>query len=132
MATQRPDPLLRTPDDQLNKVEQFKLASQGIRGELREDFRDAETDDITAASEQLAKSHGIYLEYNRAKTGREKDWMYMIRVSVPGGGAFNAEQWRIMDQAADRYANANPYGAASLRLTTRQNIQFHWVKKPAV
>ena len=32
-----------------------------------------------------SKSHGIYLEYNRAKTGTEKDWMYMIRISIPGG-----------------------------------------------
>ncbi len=130
--TKVPQPLLRTPDDELNKVERYKLASQGVRGHLAEEFRDHQQENVTDETEQLAKSHGLYLEYNRAKTGREKDWMFMVRISVPGGGAFTAEQWRIIDEAATRHANANPYGNVSIRLTTRQNIQLHWVKKPHV
>ena len=86
MPAKTPDPLLQTPDDELNKVERYKLAANTVRGDLHDEFRDADSDDISDASEQLAKSHGIYLEYNRAKTGREKDWMYMVRVSVTGGG----------------------------------------------
>ncbi len=126
-----PQPNFRTPDDQLNTVEKFKLASNGVRGQLREHFRDHTSDDIIEESEQLAKSHGIYLEYNRAKTGKKKDWMYMIRLSIPGGGPLNREGWRILDEISTRYT-ANPQGAASLRITTRQNIQFHWVKKAHV
>jgi len=71
----RPEPLLKTPLDQFNEVEQIKLASNHLRGDLHADFRDLNKGDITEASEALAKSHGIYLEYNRAKTGTEKDWM---------------------------------------------------------
>ena len=128
MPSEAPDPFLKTPLDQVNKVEQYKANSNMVRGNLYGQFRSC-GDDIGEASEQLAKSHGIYLEYNRAKTGREKDWMYMVRVSVTGGGRLNRQQWRILDDAANKYADANPHGGPTLRITTRQNIQFHWVKK---
>jgi len=128
----RPEPLLRTPDDELGKVEKFKLEANYARGSLHSDFRNVEDESLSEVSEQIAKSHGIYLEYNRAKTGREKDWMFMVRISVPGGGAFDRERWRVIDEAADKFCNNNPYGNPSIRLTTRQNIQYHWVKKPAV
>ncbi|WP_432799379.1 nitrite/sulfite reductase [Poriferisphaera sp. WC338] len=128
-----PEPYLHTPDEEINKVEKFKLESDGVRGVLGPDFRNLSgPGDIEEASEQLAKSHGIYLEYNRAKTGREKDWMYMIRATIPGGGAFTGEQWQVFDGLADKYCDNNPFGGASLRLTTRQNVQYHWLKKPDV
>ncbi len=132
MPGKTPEPLFRTPDDQINKVEKYKLASQGAVEPLPAEYRSPEQDDLSDAAEQISKSHGIYLEYNRARTGREKDWMYMVRVSVPGGGAFNALQWRILDEIANEFADNNPTGGPALRLTTRQNIQYHWVKKPAV
>ena len=131
-AQRAPEPLLRTPADQLSADEQFKINSHGMVGVLPERYRDHETLDLEKEAEFLSKSHGLYLEYNRAKTGREKDWMYMVRVTVPGGGAFNAEQWDILDRVADDYCHHNPYGANSLRLTTRQNIQYHWLQKPQV
>ncbi len=127
----KPEPLLRTPEDQLGQVEHFKRNANMIRDNLAEEFRNSDAD-ISEVAEQIAKSHGVYLEYNRAKTGKEKDWMYMVRISVPGGGAFNAMQWAIIDECADRYCDNNPHGGASIRLTTRQNIQFHWVKKLAM
>ena len=128
MKAKRPEPLLRTPEDQFNKVERFKLESNMIRDDLAAKFRDMADLGIDEEAEQLAKSHGIYLEYNRAKTGKEKDWMYMIRLSVPAGGAFDAKRWAILDDVAGKYT-VNPEGNPSLRLTTRQNVQFHWVKK---
>ena len=128
----QPEPLLRTPEDQLSHDEHFKINSNGVVGPLPERYRDHDTLDLEKESEFLSKSHGLYLEYNRAKTGREKDWMYMVRVTVPGGGAFNADQWAILDKVADDYCHHNPYGGNSLRLTTRQNIQYHWLRKPEV
>jgi sulfite reductase (NADPH) hemoprotein beta-component len=68
------------------------------------------------------------MQWNRARTGKEKDWMYMVRMTVPGGGPLTLKQWLIIDDLADQYT-ANLEGTPSLRLTTRQNIQFHWVKK---
>jgi len=128
MKPDKPQPLLQTPQDQINKVEQYKLGSDYARGHLHEHLRDLSDDAVIDETEQLAKSHGIYLEYNRATTGKQKDWMYMVRVSVPGGGSFNRDQWQAFDELSDQYT-ADPGGNPSLRLTTRQNIQFHWVKK---
>lgn len=127
----KPEPLLRTPEDQIGKVETFKRDANMIRDGLAQEFRNEDAD-ISAVAEQIAKSHGIYLEYNRAKTGREKDWMYMVRISVLGGGSFNAAQWAIIDDCADKYCDNNPFGGPSIRLTTRQCIQYHWIKKPAM
>jgi len=127
-----PTPNLNTPADELSHDEHFKIDSNGMVGPLPEAYRDHEAMDIEKESEFLSKSHGLYLEYNRAKTGREKDWMYMVRVTVPGGGAFDARQWAILDRVADQYCGNNPYGGNSLRLTTRQNIQYHWLQKPQV
>lgn len=127
-----PEPLFQTPADQLSHDEHFKINSKGVVGPLPERYRDHDTLDLEKESEFLSKSHGLYLEYNRAKTGREKDWMYMVRLTVPGGGAFSAKQWQIVDQVADDYCHNNPYGGNSLRLTTRQNIQYHWLRKPQV
>lgn len=131
MKPKVPQPLLQTPDDQISKVEKYKLNSDFARGNLHDDFRDEASDSVADETEQIAKSHGIYLEYNRSKTGREKDWMYMVRVSVPGGGAFTRAHWQVFDDLSEKYG-VNPEGRASLRVTTRQNVQFHWVKKPHV
>lgn len=131
MKVSKPEPLLKTPADQLNEVELAKLASNMVQGTLHDDFADHQKQDLEHDSEALAKSHGIYLEYNRAKTGKEKDWMYMVRITVPGGGAFTRDQWRVFDDISTKFT-ANAQGLPSLRLTTRQNVQFHWVKKAHV
>ncbi|MBI5415899.1 MAG: hypothetical protein HZA29_03705 [Candidatus Omnitrophica bacterium] len=123
-------PNFKTPQENLCKEELNKLASSGTRGTLARDLRSG-TPDIAWESEQIAKSHGIYLEFNRAATGEEKEWIYMIRIGVPGGGPISREQWLLLDELSERYT-ADPQGHPSLRLTNRQNIQFHWVKKPGV
>lgn len=130
------DPNFRTASKDYSKVEFAKGNSNGLRGNLYKEFRDLTSENISWESEQIAKSHGIYLEYNRAKTGREKDWMYMIRITIPGGGPLTTEQWNILDKIADKYTigpqDAYPCSRPSLRITTRQNIQLHWVRKKDV
>ncbi|MEM3084367.1 MAG: hypothetical protein QXP61_04675, partial [Nitrososphaerales archaeon] len=107
--------------------------SDELRGNLFNELRDLSHDNITWESEQIAKSHGIYLEWNRAGTGTGKDWMYMIRITIPGGGPLTVDQWNMLDGISDKYTvgpqNAYPEGRPSLRITTRQNIQLHWVRK---
>ena len=121
------EPNFRTKDEDLAPEERNKAASHGTRGNLYHDLRE-ERPDVAWESEQLAKSYGIYLEFNRARTGKEKDWVYMIRISIPGGGPIAREQWHVLDELAERFTghSANP---PSLRITTRQNLQFHWIKK---
>ena len=96
-------PNLRTPHDQLSKEELNKLNSNGIRNQLASEFRNDKPDLIWEA-EQIAKSHGIYLEYDRAKTGEEKDWLYMIRISITGGGPITRQQWLLFDELSEKYS----------------------------
>jgi sulfite reductase beta subunit-like hemoprotein len=132
MAVKKPfEPNLKTPQADLCKEELNKIASNMLRGTVRQEFNDDSRADLTWEAEALAKSHGIYLEFNRAKTGEEKEWMYMIRVSIPGGGPLNREQWAVIDELSEKYTK-DPQGHTSIRLTTRQNIQFHWVNKKGV
>ncbi len=119
-------PNFKTPLDEQGKAELNKR-ERGLDGALYEEFRD-DKPDVSWETEQIAKSYGVYLEFNRAKSGKEKDWMYMIRVGVPGGGPISPEQWLLLDELAERYGK-NPEGYGSLRLTTRQAVQFHWVDK---
>ncbi len=132
MAVRRPfTPNFKTPQADLCKEELNKIASNMIRGKIKEEFHDESRGDISWETEALAKSHGVYLEFNRAKTGEEKDWMYLIRVSVPGGGPLTREQWNLIDELSEKYTK-DPDGNPSIRLTTRQNIQLHWVSKKGV
>ena len=55
----------------------------------------------------------------------------MLRIAIPGGGPLSPEQWRALDELSEKHCKA-PQGRASLRLTTRQNIQFHWLRKEGV
>lgn len=109
-----------------NEVERNKLA-MGLSGSLGEALRE-ERPDIAWEAEQVAKSHGVYLQFNRAKTGAERDWIYMVRLGFPGGSSISPRQFALLDELAEEWA-VSPEGQASLRLTTRQAVQFHWVRK---
>ncbi len=144
MADPTPKPNLKTKFEDFSSVEKAKLATKGLtlairdvnsRVNLHYQFRDSSREEIVEESESLAKSCGIYLEFDRAKTGSERDWMYMLRITVPGGGPITREQWAILDDVADKYTESDKYTGQdkpSLRITTRQNIQLHWVKKQNV
>ena len=96
-------------------------------------FKDTSFDDLADVAESLAKSYGIYLEFNRALTGNEKEWVFMVRITIPGGGPITREQWAVLDDVSEKYTQSDSYQGdkklPSLRITTRQNIQLHWVKK---
>src|SRR5260370_334045 len=80
---------------------------------------------------RLLKFDGIYQGYDRdsaterKQRGDSKIWQFMVRVRIPGG-RLTADQYLALDALADRYANG------SLRVTTRQSIQFHGVLKPGL
>jgi sulfite reductase beta subunit-like hemoprotein len=128
MADKKFEPNFHTPKDDFCREELNKLQSGGMRGNLYEQLREDDRPDIAWEAEQLAKSYGIYLEFNRRTPGPEKDFIYMLRVTIPGGGPLGRDAWQVLDDVASKYA-IQPDGGSSLRLTTRQNIQFHWVRK---
>ncbi|OGX05847.1 MAG: hypothetical protein A2Z88_01090, partial [Omnitrophica WOR_2 bacterium GWA2_47_8] len=124
-------PNFKTPRFEQCREENNKLTAVIRPTQIQDDFKDTARADVEWQVEQLAKSLGIYLEFDRAKTGEEKDWMYMIRISIFGGGPITRKQWQIVDDISNKFTKDTD-GHPSIRFTTRQNIQFHWIKKSQV
>ncbi|MEZ5411386.1 MAG: NADPH-dependent assimilatory sulfite reductase hemoprotein subunit [Acidimicrobiales bacterium] len=108
-------------------VEQVKADSSHLRGDLAAELGDG-TDHFGASSVNLLKFHGIYQQddrdQRRARTssGGQLAFSCMVRCSVPGG-ILRREQWAEIDRLADEV------GDGSLRLTTRQGVQYHFIHK---
>jgi sulfite reductase (ferredoxin) len=114
-------------DNAPSKIETLKTASHALRGTLRTSL-DSDATHFDEDEKQLLKFHGIYQQDDRdlritnRKAGLDKAWSVMIRLNIPGG-QLSAEQYLQLDDLADAYANG------SLRITTRQSIQYHGVIK---
>lgn len=110
-----------------SKVEGVKRGSRGLRGRLAEGLAEA-VPSFDDDGYNLLKFHGIYQGYDRdsaterKQQGLDKEHQFMARVRIPGG-RLTARQYLALDALADRYANG------SLRITTRQSIQYHGVVK---
>ena len=111
-----------------SKVEGLKEASNYLRGTLAASLQDRSTGAISDDDTTVSKFHGIYQQDHRdqrnerKKAGLEKAFIFMIRVRVPGGVS-TPEQWLKIDALADRY------GSHTLKLTTRQAFQLHFITK---
>jgi sulfite reductase (ferredoxin) len=108
-------------------VEDLKRSSDHLRGELSRELGEA-TDAFTAeGSEVVLKFHGIYqqddrdVRRERASKKLPLSYSCMVRSAVPGG-VLSAEQWLALDRLAER-------ADGTMRLTTRQGVQFHFVHK---
>ena len=112
----------------LSKVEGLKEASNYLRGTLIESLEDRSTGAISDDDTTVSKFHGIYQQDHRdqrnerKKAGLEKAFIFMIRIRVPGG-VCTPEQWLKIDALADQY------GSHTLKLTTRQAFQLHFITK---
>ena len=105
-------------------VEQIKAESLGLRGTLGQEVDNPERY-FTEAAEKLLKFHGIYQQEDRdaRKRDRTQDHhSFMVRTKLPGG-QLTAEQYIVHDDIATNYANG------TLRITTRQDFQFHGILK---
>ena len=78
------------------------------------------TDQFSADDQQFIKFHGIYQQDDRDLRKTAKKYMMMIRGRIPGG-IMTPAQWITFDDLATTYGNN------TLRITTRQSIQFHGV-----
>lgn len=115
-------------ETKISKVEKAKLAGKNLRGTIDEVLRDPEADHFEHDDLQLLKFHGTYqqddrdLRKPRRAEGLGKAYSFMIRVALPGG-VLTPKQYLDLDRMADKFANG------TLRITTRQAIQFHGVIK---
>ncbi len=117
-----------TPTDHLHPNEKIKDDSDYLRGTIAESLDDEVTGSVRDGDHQLTKFHGIYqqddrdLRDERRKQKLEPAYQFMARLRLPGG-RLSPDQWLKLDDLAQRYAGG------TLRLTTRQTFQFHWVLK---
>ncbi len=114
--------------DKLSPDERIKAGSDQLRGHIETGLLDRLTNAIPGDDTKLLKFHGIYqqddrdLRDERRRQKLEPAYQFMVRVRLAGGICTPA-QWLKLDDLARRY------GRESLRLTTRQTFQFHWVLK---
>ena len=105
-------------------VEDIKLASAGLRGQLAELFADTSTPNIPDDNNFLLKHHGSYQQDDRdrraalVKAKQEKAWSFMIRSKMPGG-RISAKQWMIHDELCTK-------AFGNMRLTNRQGHPAPW------
>lgn len=111
-----------------SEMEIIKRNSDYLRGTIEEGLQDRITGAISEADNGLLKFHGSYqqddrdIRNERRRQKLEPAYSFMIRVRVPGG-VIQPEQWLQMDDIAQTY------GGQTMRLTTRQTIQFHGIIK---
>ena len=111
----------------ISKVEEEKDNSRYLRGTIREQLAQ-DTPCFDDSVNNILKFHGIYQQDDRDfrqaqdRQGREKHFIFMVRMKIPGGKV-TSDQYLKMDELSDRYGNG------TLRVTTRQGIQFHGVIK---
>ncbi len=114
--------------DTLSAVEHIKAGSRHLRGTIEEGLAEEITGAISDDDSQITKFHGIYLyddrdlRLERQEQKLEPLYRFMVRVRVPGG-ICTPKQWLALD------AIAREHGNSTLRLTSRQAVQFHGIIK---
>lgn len=107
--------------------EGIKQSSDFLRGDLGSELINDEVK-VSPASDHLLKFHGIYAQDNRdlrrerSLAGQVLDYNFMVRVAI-AGGQLSTKQWLALDSIASQLADG------TIRLTTRQAVQFHGVAK---
>jgi sulfite reductase (NADPH) hemoprotein beta-component len=112
----------------LSANERIKDASNFLRGTIADGLTHAETGALADDDTQLTKFHGFYqqddrdLRAERGKQRMEKAFSFMARMRVPAG-IVSPEQWLAIEKIALERANG------TIRLTTRETVQFHGILK---
>ncbi|HEY4043154.1 MAG TPA: sulfite reductase, partial [Rhodopila sp.] len=112
----------------LSANERIKANSNLLRGTIAEGLNRVETGALADDDTQLTKFHGFYqqddrdLRAERGKQRMEKAFSFMVRMRVPAG-ILSPKQWLKVEKLAVERANR------TIRLTTRQTVQFHGILK---
>ena len=100
----------------------IKNAIPTLAGNIAATLADPNADHFSEDDNQFLKFHGSYQQDDRDLRKTGKRYIMMIRGRIPGG-VMTAKQWCVFDELANKYGNN------TLRITTRQSIQFHGVVK---
>ena len=119
---------LSQPLERLGPDESLKAASDQLRGTIELSLLDRLSGAVAESDTKLMKFQGIYqqddrdLRDERRRQKLEPAYQFMVRVRL-AGGVCTSEQWLKLDELA------RAHGRDTLRITTRQTFQFHWILK---
>ena len=110
-------------DDAKSKLthnEEIKAAIPTLAGTIATTFNNPANDHFSEDDNQFLKFHGSYQQDDRDLRKTGKKYIMMVRGRIPGG-VMTAKQWCVFDVLSTQYGNN------TLRITTRQSIQFHGI-----
>ena len=109
----------------LSRNEGLKAGSTTLSGTIAQTLADSTADHFSDDDYEFLKFHGIYQQDDRDKRKVAKYYQMMVRTKFPGG-VLSAKQYAVCDDIATQYGNN------TLRITTRQDFQFHGIIKANV
>lgn len=104
----------------LTHNEVIKAANPTLAGNIAATMTAGNEDHFSDDDNQFLKFHGSYQQDDRDLRKTGKKYIMMVRGRIPGG-VMTAKQWCVFDDLAGQYGNN------TLRITTRQSIQFHGI-----
>ncbi len=102
--------------------EGLKSGSPTLAGTIAQTLRDPALDRFSDDDYEFLKFHGVYQQDDRDLRKTGKKYIFMVRLRLPGG-VLTPAQYLACDALASRHANN------TLRVTSRQGLQFHGVVK---
>src|ERR1051325_2203438 len=106
----------------LTRNEGLKETYPLLAGTIAQTLADPAADSFSHDDYEFLKFHGIYQQDDRDQRKAGKHFILMVRTKFPGG-ALTPQQYVVCDQLATQYGNN------TLRITTRQDFQFHGIVK---
>src|SRR6516165_3301529 len=106
----------------LTHNEEIKAAIPTVAGTISATLANPAEDHFSHDDYEFLKFHGCYQQDDRDARKTGKKYIMMVRGAIPGG-VMTANQWRAFDDLSAKYGND------TLRITTRQGIQFHGIAK---
>jgi len=105
----------------LSRNEGLKTSSTTLAGTISQALADG-ADHFSDDDYEYLKFHGIYQQDDRDKRKTGKAYSLMVRTRFPGG-VLSGKQYVACDDIASQYGNG------TMRITTRQDFQFHGILK---
>jgi sulfite reductase (NADPH) hemoprotein beta-component len=102
--------------------ESLKESSPSLAGTIAATLADPALDRFSEDDVQFLKFHGVYQQDDRDLRKTGKKYIFMVRLRLPAG-VVTPEQYLACDDLAQRYGNN------TLRVTSRQSLQFHGTVK---
>ncbi len=105
----------------LSRNEGLKTSSPMLAGTISAALADG-SDHFSDDDYEFLKFHGAYQQDDRDKRKTGKAYSLMVRTRFPGG-VLSGKQYVACDDLS------NQYGIGTMRITTRQDFQFHGILK---